>query len=512
MEFVQSRIQFAALAVLTIAFNFLFWMENPGVNYVLYSLLFVGLMLFLHKDKWKQRRVLLSVLCIAVSLFSLVWIGSLLSIIMYFASVIVFTSFFYTEELYSLYYIIPESVFSFFYSLVKFFEKAGKASQKTTSGKKINRMLKLAMVPVIITLVFFFLYFGSNIYVEKFTVRALDILWEYFSNFFKYYPFHRFLFIFFGATLACYFVFHKKANVFSKLEIQQSNAIERTRRRSSFNFTLNALKIEYKIAFLTLISLNFILLMVNVVDVWKVWISFDYAAGSSLSAELHKGIYLLILSIVLSIALLIYFFRGNINFMKDNRFLKYLAFSWMAQNIVLALTAFLKCLYYINYYDLTYKRIGVLMFLCLTVFGLIMMFLKIEKRKSVFFLLRNNTWFIYFFFMAMTLINWDVAIAKYNLSAGRKNTDYTYLYSLSDKVIPVLMEHDNSLADPANGNTPFSKRIRRYVNMQDQVSFLSWTAADDSLEKYLRAKGFLSADEEKRILLKNREFMHKPKN
>ena len=139
--------------------------------------------------------------------------------------------------------------------------------------------------------------------------------------------------------------------------------------------------------------------------------------------------------------MLVYFFRGNINFMKENRSLRIVSHFWLAQNICLAFTAFLKCIHYINYYSLTYKRIGVLIFLLLTIFGLAMMFFKIEKRKSLFFLLRSNSWFIYLFFVGASMVNWDASIAKYNIADSEIETvDYNYILSLSDKVLPTLIE------------------------------------------------------------------------
>ena len=519
MEITQRKIRVATFFVLTAAFNFLFWQEKPGINYAIYSLIFIGVLAFIEPQKLKRKYVLVSLIGILISLFAIVYVNSILSVIMFFASVMLFITFYYQEELRSIYYVLPASLINFFYSLGIFFGSAGKRSQKTNSGKKAYKWLKLLIIPAIITLIFFFIYFRSNPFVEKFTIRVFDGILDYFNAFFENYPFLRFVFIIWGALMACYLLFYKKGEFFKTVDEQQPDDIERKRKKHSFKFPLNGLMNEYKVAVITLVSLNLLLLLVNVVDVWKVWIAFDYKAGVNLSAELHEGIYLLILSILLSIGILVYFFKGNINFIHNNKHLKVLGFVWLTQNIALATTAFLKCLYYINYYSLTYKRIGVLMFLSLTVFGLVMMFFKVEKRKTVYFLLRSNTWFIYLFFVIASLINWDVMITKYNLSVSKGNSaDFKYLISLSNKALPELLEskafydyNHKPILPEDSPNYDFNYQyidlkypIQKYLENQSRLSVLSWNRSDANLVDYFRAKGFKTIEEEQAELQKKK--------
>ena len=336
---------------------------------------------------------------------------------------------------------------------------------------------------------------------------------------FEHYPFLRFVLIFLGAVLACFFVFYKSTSTFIGLDEMQSDDIIRDRVKAPNSFPIHGLRMEYRTALVTLLFLNVLLLLVNTVDVWKVWISFDHTQGSSYSAQLHKGIYLLILSILLSIGMLVYFFRGNINFMKENRSLRIVSHFWLAQNICLAFTAFLKCIHYINYYSLTYKRIGVLIFLLLTIFGLAMMFFKIEKRKSLFFLLRSNSWFIYLFFVGASMVNWDASIAKYNIADSEIETvDYNYILSLSDKVLPTLIEDKDfhlqnleyapdtayvegtpitlrSAPLPPAEIYPITDRVEHYLSVQENFSFLSWNYSDEYLVNYFHSKGYKSRNE-----------------
>jgi hypothetical protein len=72
---------------------------------------------------------------------------------------------------------------------------------------------------------------------------------------------------------------------------------------------------------------------------------------------------MLILSILLSLGILIYYFRSNQNFYPKNGFLKAAAYLWLVQNAVLSVSVLIRCGYYISEYGLAYKRIGVVIFL-----------------------------------------------------------------------------------------------------------------------------------------------------
>jgi hypothetical protein len=114
--------------------------------------------------------------------------------------------------------------------------------------------------------------------------------------------------------------------------------------------------------------MNALLVLLNIIDIQFTWIGFDPAQVDNLAYYVHNGTYLLIFSIVMSMLLLLYFFRGNQNFYTKNRFLKFGAYFWIVQNAFMALSVGLRNLYYIEYYyALSYKRIGVMIISILTI-------------------------------------------------------------------------------------------------------------------------------------------------
>jgi len=105
MEITKSKVKIAAFAALTISFNFLFWMEKPGVNYAIYGSLFIGLLMFLEPTKIKNRYVVVSLVGLIISMISVLLVNSNISIVMFFISAVLFVSFYYQNELKSLYYV-----------------------------------------------------------------------------------------------------------------------------------------------------------------------------------------------------------------------------------------------------------------------------------------------------------------------------------------------------------------------------------------------------------------------
>lgn len=263
-----------------------------------------------------------------------------------------------------------------------------------------------------------------------------------------------------------------------------------------------ALQNENKTGIISLVMLNLLLLCINCIDIVFVWFGFQYKNDMNLSAYVHEGTGMLIFSIVLAMALLLFFFRGNLNFSQKNKWLRRGAYAWLIQNMLLVISVLLRDYYYIVHMGLAYKRIGVLFFLLLVLFGLITVFIKIQQVKTAYYLLRINAWLAIALLVFASCIQWDTMIAEYNLA--RKNSipvDIQFLLSLSDKTLPIWetnMEVLEKYSDPAiAGNTEFRHRsgetpkqffIRRKSDfLKEQLSYnwLSWNFSDQYVKNHL---------------------------
>ena len=108
--------------------------------------------------------------------------------------------------------------------------------------------------------------------------------------------------------------------------------------------------------------LNLLLLVVNVLDINWIWFDFEVPLEFSLKQFVHEGTYLLIFSILLSMMLVLYFFRSSLNFYPKKKALVVLGKIWIIQNMVLAFSVFIRNYHYIDYHGLAGKRIGVIAF------------------------------------------------------------------------------------------------------------------------------------------------------
>jgi len=200
---------------------------------------------------------------------------------------------------------------------------------------------------------------------------------------------------------------------------------------------------------------------------------------------------------------LLFFFRGNLNFYKKNKWLRYGAYVWIFQNAILVISVFIRDGYYIQHMGLAYKRIGVIIFLLMVLMGLFTMFLKVQQQKSNYYLLKVNGWFAIVLLVASSCIHWDEQIAKYNLA--RKDTipvDVNFLLSLSDKTLPLLEKNKDVLIKAADSRNAgwdnmgaqaylpadvFELRKKAFFDKQKQLSWLSWNWADDQVKRNLSA-------------------------
>jgi magnesium-transporting ATPase (P-type) len=143
-----------------------------------------------------------------------------------------------------------------------------------------------------------------------------------------------------------------------------------------------------------------------------------------LSEETHEQVNAVILSIVMSILVMMFYFKSGFNFDPKSRFMKILAKIWIVLNAVLIVSAMLKNSEYIINHGFTYKRLGVYAFLLLSLIGLALTFIKIQFRKRNIFLFNTMAWFVYATILVCSCINWGGIITAEN----RKRKDFALDY------------------------------------------------------------------------------------
>lgn len=314
-------------------------------------------------------------------------------------------------------------------------------------NKQINifKQLGIYSMPIVIIILFISIYKTSN---SIFNTIINSITSFFYDNF--TFLFSKIDLAFVGSYLISvlafgYILLRKKyANINETPLVMQ---VLRTKSPSAGSGTYVAFKNAFKGGVFLFTALNIILLVLNFSDIYLVWINFKWT-GELLRGFVHEGTYLLLLSIVISIILVLYYFRGNTNFYSANKKLKYLCYAWLLQNFVLLLSVGLRNYYYIQHYALAYKRLGVIFFLIAAAVGLYSVYIKVKNKKSFSFLLQQNSLSIYTILLVTSFFNWDSIIARYNFSHAPKTfLHLSYLSALSDKALPFLITDNAYLSN-----------------------------------------------------------------
>ncbi len=474
-------------------FAFLFWKQTWGVNTFIFSLFL--LLIFI---KEKGLSTFSGVVMIAA-------IGTLLS-----AVLIVINNSYYAKTAWIISLILwmgfnqPLPVKSFLNAgilgITNFFESpvsiliSSTGEQKNSFWKAFRKKITLLVIPILLLVTFFWIYYHAN---PKFA-QLYNRLTGVFSRIqsLKIDP-AMLLLVLTGLMLFGGIFFTSRTNdFFNKREAGKTEHLERKRRKVQDYFSsLNSLSLkkEYKIGLMVLALLNLQLAIVNILDLVYVWFSSEKRSAPELSQFVHQGTSLLILAIILAMAVILWFFRGNINFLPGNKFIKHLVYAWIIQNTILTLSVGMRNFHYIQAYGLAYKRIGVFFFLILVLYGLWTVGEKVRVPKSFFYLVQKNAWFFYFTLLVFSSINWHIAITKFNLSGSSTQAIDTYflISMIPDHNLFVLLGNKDqlltgSVAEKKGIKEELNRKKERFVNAQKAQSWKSFNFPDWRNERYLR--------------------------
>jgi hypothetical protein len=315
------------------------------------------------------------------------------------------------------------SVYSFIGSIVlKIAQMFGEGKTKSPQPRMSSSGTLKVVVPPLITALFVFIYRLANPAFKSVT-----------DNFFTgWISGEWFKFTFIGFLLLFGFFHQISIESLTEKDLLSHDQLRRKRLGIKRFFKLPALRTEYQLGWLSFALLNALLLFVNGLDIYYLLISKTLPEGVDYAQYVHQGVYALIFSILLANTVILYYFRGNLNFYTKNSSLKWLAYAWILQNILLVCTTAGKTSLYIAEYSLTHKRIGVYVYLLLTVIGLVITFIKIYGVKNNWFLFRKTAWAFYTVLILATAVNWSRLITQYNLSYlnNFKEVDIAYLVYL----------------------------------------------------------------------------------
>ena len=419
------------LASAVLMYSLMFYNQTAGINFLFFSIGIIICLLIkdatlISKANWRIAALgsVLSGVCVALHGNTLAVVANIISL-----SLLSGLSF---ETQASVIFSLLHSAYSYLTSpvfiIMDSIESKSKETQvKAYSGKK----LILVIVPALITLIFFFMYRSSS---TLFDALAAKINWSFIS-------WNWIMFTIGGLLLLYAFFNQKRIGALDGLDANASNNLTATDNKPFvfFGREINIIDENYS-GTLLFALLNLLLLIVNFLDVDFMFGSQKLPLGVSPKQFVHQGTNMLITSIIIAIAIILFYFRAGLNFYAKNKTIKILACLWVAQNAFMLFSTACRNHLYITELGLTYKRIGVYVYLLLTLIGLITTLMKIINAKTNMFLFRKNGWLFYGLLIVFSFPNWDRIITQYNVNNIRP-LDSNYLLSLSKSTLPGLLPY-----------------------------------------------------------------------
>ncbi|SIQ31428.1 DUF4153 domain-containing protein [Maribacter ulvicola] len=343
--------------------------------------------------------------------------------------------------------------------------------KKETSPKLLNR-LKGGFFAGILLIVFAALYKNANPVfgnlVDQINFDFISISWVFF-------------------TFLGYVIF---LNILRPLDAKELIAVDASQKNELNTPTeieiigqKKQLESEHTLGSIIFIALNFLLVFFLVTDGIYLFQNTDIS-NAEYSASVHQGVYALMFSIVLAIILILYFFRGNLNFYKENTQIKTLTYVWISLNIILLVFTSYKNFTYIEALGLTYKRIGVFVYLLLTLTGLITAYIKVAEIKSLIYLVRTNIATVFTLLVISAAVPWDRTITYFNLNT-LENPDIHYLLDLGDTNSIQLYNYAKKKGVNYDLKISVLEKHEEYINLQSEKAWQEYTLVQ-LVQNYLK--------------------------
>ncbi len=474
---------------------FLFYKKDLGLNLLLFEIAALFLLFATGQIPRKHKSLMMAFAALLLSSVFTLINYSVFGYVLHFILCLLFTGLLIYPYARSPVTPIALSLYNLATSQVFFLRLLTERNHK---GKTVfTRVFRagIFILPMCIIVLFFLMYQQSNPVFERIFSVPLERITHFLSKLFERFNFLLFFTFLLGLLISNFIFLRKGKEQLIKKDQNASESLQRSKTKTFSTAKNLSLKNEYRAALFLFASLNLLLFLLNIADVYSVWFHFEWK-GQYLKQYVHEGTYLLILSILISIALVLYYFRGNLNHYPQATLLRRLSFIWLAQNALLLVSVGIRNYWYIHFFALAYKRIGVYIFLLLTLFGLYSVWKKVNEKKSLFYLCKVNATAWLVVLTMSSLINWDSLIARYNFSkSGRAFLHLAFLSTLPDKCLPHLdkpyetllqIDHiqkqlfhfDEVFMTPETYHSILQKRKKRFIEKWERKDILEWNYAE----------------------------------
>lgn len=399
----------------TAIFTLLFYKEGVGLNLALFSLVLIGLIVYQANNKSLFFKLLTGTALLSTCAFA--WYGDIASFIAVFLSLI-FLQFQNKNSHIKLIQTIPIVMVNAITSIGRPFIFSQWFPKPKIGNDTAKKIIAYFLIPTIFIVVFFVAYsFGSDTFSSIF-IYELDLdLWQLI------------LIVLLGFYISFSFWNYFVPEYSDKINIKLENDFsQESKNKNNRSFSFLDLEFERKSGEISLILLNIMLLVFIATYNYEQF--FKVETVSNLSAAIHDRVNAVIISIIMAVGVILFYFKGGFNFDTKATLLKLLAKIWIGLNGILIISSAIKNSEYIMQYGLTYKRLGVYAFLGITLSGLIFTYFKIKKQKTNAYLFNQMVLCLYGLVLLCAFFNWGNLITTYNISVN-KGVDAYFLSRLN---------------------------------------------------------------------------------
>jgi len=441
----------------TVLFVVLFYGETPGINLGILGIVYALFTFFTTPKKNKTQTFYILFATSIVSSLAFAWYRDFPSLLAVAASLLFLGLKSKTRKLKSL-FIIPVFVTNFFTFICRFFNFEKWLPKFNTSGM-LQKTIAIIFIPAIFIVVFFCIYtYGSDHFATlfeniEFDFNFLDFFGLAILGFFIAFNFWNF-----SVERFIYKQNHYLDNTFSDKDKSQ---------KASFSFM--TFELERTSGIITFLVLNVMLLFFIFTYNYEQFYELP-KTPSQLSDETHERVVAVIFSIIMAIAVIMFYFKGAFNFDKNAGILKALAKIWVVFNAVLIFSAIAKNTEYVQQLGLTYKRLGVYAFLILSIIGLVITFMKIQKQKTNAFLFNQMVWYFYGMILVCSYFNWGGMATQYNIQHHKGNFEFLHSLNYNDEMLedafPKEMKTKINYDRVESDKTTFFSKILYYESIK----------------------------------------------
>lgn len=437
----------------TLLFTVLFYEENVGLNLGILGVAYACFTLYRTSERNRTRVFLTLFTTSMLSSIAFAWYGDFPSFLAVVLSLLLL-SFKSKNRRTKPLLLIPIFITNFCTFICRVFSFDDWLPKRNMSGVW-QKTLAFVLIPLVFLSIFFGIYSaGSDHFASLFSEYEFDLnLWEMICL----------------SAIGFFIAFNYWNYVVEKYIYKQNHVLDNhfqekdKIQKPTYSFLdLNSERMSGVISFFSLnILLIFFIITFNYEQFYEAT-----KTPNQLSEETHERVGAVIGSIIMAILVIMFYFKANFNFDPKAGLMKMLAKIWIILNAILVFSAMAKNTEYIINYGLTYKRLGVYAFLVLSLIGLILTFVKIQKQKKNAFLFNTMAWYFYGTLLLMGYFNWGGMITSYNI--GRKDFDLDYhkteFYFNKKQLLEYAEEkHDEKLR----------KEILQMVQPHKNESFLS---------------------------------------